>query len=334
MRICADCFQDEEIRKFIEDSSTSIAKCDCCGKDNIAVIDLDELSDFLIEFLNLFVEVEYGRELIPMIQEDWNIFSSDICAYRILSEVAHNGHLSFLLDGKFLYNLEIQECFAAWERLKSEVQERKRYFSDISSFNWEVYIKSNAKILKGDLLYRARITPNGQAVLSENEMGCPPKKWATAGRANPLGIPYLYLCKDIETTFYEIRAVYLDRISVGTFEIVNDLNIVDFSSKISLFFAYTDSDSNNTLSDIIKRKIIFDKISADLSKPLRRFDTEIEYVPTQLICEYCKENGADGIQFNSSLRQGGINVVLFNPADAKCVGVSGKEIKRVVIEGE
>jgi RES domain. len=57
-------------------------------------------------------------------------------------------------------------------------------------------------------------------------------------------------------------------------------------------------------------------------KPLRRFDTEIEYVPTQLICEYCKQNGADGIQFNSSLHQGGVNVVLFNPSDAQCVGVS------------
>ena len=334
MKICASCFKDEEIRRFIENSSTFTVKCDCCGRDNTAVIDLNELSDFFVEFLDLFVKVENGRELISIIQHDWDIFSSDSCAYRILSEVAHNGHSSFSLDDRFAYNDDIQECFSVWEKLKSEVQERKRYFSNISSFNWEVYIKSNAKLSKGDVLYRARITPKGQIVLSEKEMGCPPKELATAGRANPLGIPYLYLCKDTETTFYEIRAVYLDKVSVGEFEIVNDLNIVDFSSKINLFFAYTDSDSNSSLSDIIKRKIIFDKISADLSKPLRRFDTEIEYVPTQLICEYCKENGADGIQFNSSLHQGGVNVVLFNPSDAKCVGVCKKEIKRVVIEGE
>lgn len=95
--------------------------------------------------------------------------------------------------------------------------------------------------------------------------------------------------------------MYLDRLSVGTFEITHDLNVVDFSSKINLFYTYTDSETNESLVDTIKRKIILDRISSDLSKPLHRFDSEIEYVSTQLICEYCRLNGADGIQFNSSL---------------------------------
>lgn len=119
---------------------------------------------------------------------------------------------------------------------------------------------------------------------------------------------------------------------IGKFTVRRDLNIVDFSNKISLFFTYTDSESNFSLVDIAKRKILFDKISADLSKPLRRFDTEIEYVPTQLICEYCKQNGADGIRFNSSLHQGGTNVVLFNSLDATCTSVLHHEIKSVIIE--
>lgn len=165
-------------------------------------------------------------------------------------------------------------------------------------------------------------------------MGCPPKERATAGRANPLGIPYLYLCNKIETTFYEVRAVYLDRISVGKFTILRDLDIVDFSNKISLFYTYSDSESNISLLDIVKRKILFEKISTDLSKPLRRFDTEIEYVPTQLICEYCKQNGADGIRFNSSLHQEGANIVLFNSSDAICTSVLSREIKNVIIESK
>lgn len=164
------------------------------------------------------------------------------------------------------------------------------------------------------------------------EMGCPPKERATPGRANPLGIPYLYLCNKVETTYYEVRAVYLDRISIGRFRILRDLNIVDFSNKINLFYAYSGAESNEDLQEIVKRKILFDKISTDLSKPLRRFDTEIEYVPTQLICEYCKQNGADGIRFNSSLHQGGTNVVLFNSVDAKCTRVLTHEIKNVKIE--
>lgn len=333
MKICANCFVDEEIKKFISTSTVGIATCDCCGSDNVEVIDLSELSDFFIELLRLFVKHDTGNHLVSIIQNDWGLFQTEECACTILSYIISHGIFDFSINDKVAYNSEIQECFSAWNNLKLEVQEKRRYFSDISSFNWEVYIKSNAKILKGSTLYRARITPYGITMLNESEMGCPPKERATAGRANPLGIPYLYLCKNIETTFYEVRAVYLDKVSVGEFEIIHDLNIVDFSSRINLFYTYTDSDTNENLPDTVKRKIILDKISHDLSKPLRRFDTEIEYVPTQLICEYCKQNGADGIQFNSSLHQGGVNVVLFNPSDAKCVGVSSWEIKKVIIEG-
>ena len=268
--------------------------------------------------------------------DQWNIFSSPSCAQYILSEVLKHEDIAISIQDKVIYNAEVQEGALAWKKLKAEVQEEKRYFSNLDSFNWEIYIKSNAQIKKDTYLYRARIIPNKRKKLKAKDMGCPPKELATAGRANPIGIPYLYLylCHEIETTFYEVRAVYLDKISVGKFKVLRDLNIVDFNNKFNLFYTYTNSESNVSLSDIVKRKILFDQISADLSKPLRRFDTEIEYVPTQLICEYCKLNGADGIRFQSSLHQGGNNVVLFHDTDVQCVSVSNKEIKNVTIEGK
>lgn len=82
-------------------------------------------------------------------------------------------------------------------------------------------------------------------------MGCPEKGKATAGRANPLGIPYLYLCKDEKTTYYEVRSVYLDKLSIGKFKIQRDLRIVDFNSKSSLFLSF---DGTNTLSDTVVKK--------------------------------------------------------------------------------
>ena len=50
-------------------------------------------------------------------------------------------------------------------------------------------------------------------------MGCPPNKLTSSGRANPQGIPYLYLSKTPETTLYETRASYLDELSIGKFKI-------------------------------------------------------------------------------------------------------------------
>lgn len=201
MKICAQCFEDEEIRKFISASSSITATCDCCSLENVKVVDLNELSDFFIELLHLFVKDNTGNDLIPIIQNDWRIFQKESYAYSILSYIMSHENFDFSIDDKVAYNSEIQECFSVWDNLKLEVQEKKRYFSDISTFNWEVYIKSNAKISKGNIFYRARITPNGRTILDKNEMGCPPKELATAGRANPLGIPYLYLVKILKQHF-------------------------------------------------------------------------------------------------------------------------------------
>lgn len=231
------------------------------------------------------------------------------------------------------YIQEVKDCLKVWDELKKEVQTEKRYFSNVGAFDWSAYIKSNVKINKGTVYYRSRVTPAGLKNLKPKDMGCPPASKATAGRANPIGIPYLYLCDNIDTTFYEVRAVYLDRISVGRFIIQRDLNLVNFSAETNLFYAFN-SENNDSLIEVIKHKILFKKISADLSKPQRRYDTEIEYVPTQLICEYCKHIGADGIMFKSSLDQSGTNIVLFNNDDAKCTKVYLKEINKVIIKGE
>ena len=73
-------------------------------------------------------------------------------------------------------------------------------------------------------------------------------------------------------------------------------------------------------------------ISIDLSKPIRRYDSEIEYIPTQFICEYIRYiSDADGILFNSSLHNGGKNIVLFNQDKVECVKVDMYRVSEVDI---
>ena len=50
----------------------------------------------------------------------------------------------------------------------------------------------------------------------------------------------------------------------------------------------------------------------DLKKPLRRQDTELEYLPTQYLCELIKSLGYDGVEYSSSMNPDGFNVALFN----------------------
>ena len=332
MKICANCFNDIEIKESVEGMSRENGICECCGAEG-NVVDISEVEDFFCELLGLFEKDDNGRPVSVIIEQEWNIFASIAISNKILEDILNRNKFAYSINDNVSYIQDVKECLNVWDELKKEVQTEKRYFSNVGAFDWSAYIKSNVKIDKDTVYYRSRVTPADKESLSPEDMGCPPAEKATAGRANPIGIPYLYLCDNIDTTFYEIRAVYLDRISVGRFVTQRDLNLVNFSTNTNLFYAFN-SDNNISLIDVIKHKILFKKISADLSKPLRRYDTEIEYVPTQLICEYCKHNGADGIMFKSSLHQSGTNIVLFNKDDAKCTEVLVKEIRSITITGE
>ena len=60
---------------------------------------------------------------------------------------------------------------------------------------------------------------------------------------------------------------------------------------------------------------------------MRRYDTEVEYIPTQFICEYVKViTGANGIRFNSSLHPEGKNIVIFDQELVECKEVVLKKI--------
>lgn len=84
------------------------------------------------------------------------------------------------------------------------------------------------------------------------------------------------------------------------------------------------------VKEAIQGKLLKDRISRDLSKPMRRYDSELEYIPTQFICEYIKVfTGAKGIRFRSSLHEQGNNIVFFEPELMECKSVKKVKIKNL-----
>ena len=327
MQICDYCFNDVEMQLAVRNESASIGICEACGQKS-SVVDISFFSDFFDEVLSLFEPSEDGIDILSILQRDWNLFVNDGVGRVIVKYFIDQLGAGYSIDEKVDYNSIIKDNVQIWDDLKGKVKEESRFFTSLASFDDLQLIKYNYTILVGTQLYRARVIPSDKEKLEIEEMGCPPAKITPAGRANPLGIPYLYLCQKEETCYYEVRAIYLDRLSIGTFNVTKELKILDFTRKMSLYVANTMS--SNLATEISKFKLI-QRISDDLSKPLRRFDTELEYVPTQLICEFCKLNEIDGIRFNSSLHVGGVNIVLFDSACAECVSVKKVEIKHVTI---
>lgn len=297
--------------------------------DNDASIDLSFFNVFFWELLFQFEKNPSGRPAYEIIQNDWHLFSDIETAREAIHSIMVPGVLSYEFDDLVDYSSDIKNKVESWSRLKEDVRRQRRFLADYDEFSQYAYLTADAELKKGDRLYRARINPKRVVRYKMKEMGCPPPEMAVAGRANPVGISYLYLSADEMTTYYEVRASYLDRISIGTFRIERDLKIVDFDTKVSLYLAYTDGDG---VKNAIIGKLILDEISHDMSRPMRRFDSDQEYIPTQMICEYCKLIiGADGVSFKSSVHDSGRNYVIFDKNNARCIKVINREISSVVI---
>ena len=331
MYISKDCFLDEELRSEINANAVIDGVCEVCGEEG-KLMNFSEFHGFFVALLSLFSSTdESNKTIVDVIQDEWHPFKDNDVAKALLADVIAKNDCGYSIDSFVNYTDEIRERCAVWDRLKTSVKENSRFFTNMDEFAQYNYLTTGKSLHIGQKLYRSRITPIGQKKIKCDKMGCPPKALATAGRANPIGIPYLYLSDSAKTTYFEVRAVYLDRLSVGTFRIERELELVDFIYDVNLFLAYNDG-AASLKETIIKKKII-DAISEDLSKPLRRYDSELEYVPTQLICEYCKRIvGADGISFESSLHKGGRNYVLFDESVTKCIRVDSHEITRIDID--
>ena len=334
MKVCSSCFSDVELRSFIS-TRNEIGNCVICSATSQHLIDIKELCEFFEELIGNFQLVENGTPLYSKIQSDWSFFSSNEVANKILKHVIPQIHRTEITssDDQVEYSDDILTNFGHWETLKDELKWKNRFVIDLKyleNLGWDSFFNIQFDLKKNMKFFRARIHhTSGTKKYKCKEMGCPPRDITIGGRANPLGIPYLYLSEDKNTTLYEVRASYLDELSLGTFQLQKDnpsVKIVDFTENTSL---YQPDDIKKT----IQGKLLRDRISKDLSKPMRRYDSELEYIPTQFICEYIKNfTGAKGIRFRSALHEQGNNIVFFEPKLMECKAVRKVKITSINLD--
>ena len=137
----------------------------------------------------------------------------------------------------------------------------------------------------------------------------------TAGRANPEFIRYLYLCEDEETPIYEIKPSIKQNVSLAKLKLNRDIKVYDLTL-------------NHTINgdEIVG---FFQFIGEKFSMP--NYNNLAKYIPTQLITEKIKNLGFAGIRFNSSLNDGGKNVVLFDVDDCEVISTSLKQVNSIKI---
>ena len=124
-----------------------------------------------------------------------------------------------------------------------------------------------------------------------------------AGRVNLSGMAYLYLAEEEYTACAEIKPLNETLISLATFELKKDVSVIDLKTDTSYsefleLAEKTHVDMKELLTWIMRRFCIPVKDSED-------------YYITQVISDYIRRAGYDGIRFQSAM-SGGTNVTLFN----------------------
>ncbi|MDA3892260.1 MAG: RES family NAD+ phosphorylase [Salinivirgaceae bacterium] len=329
MHTCPNCFKDLELIKYIESNSIVTGNCDFCGTKSALLLEIVELLDFFEDFFNVFEADTKGINMVDIIHNDWHLFKNKTVTKKFIQG------LSLLIDYpydhqknrivKVKYVPEITDNVSYWTIFKDEIKWQQRFvlpLENLKELGWDNFFNDKVEYKDNVSLFRARIHhKENQLAFGYNEMGCPEKESANGGRANPQGIPYLYLSKELETTFYETRVLFKDEVSVGEFKVINGeyVYLVDFTEEASAFQGFNSPDS---LVRYTQKILLKQEISKDLSKPIRRYDSEIEYIPTQFICEFIRYmSKVDGIIFNSSLHANGKNIVLFNFEKVSCISV-------------
>lgn len=226
---CAECFGDHGLRRSVIPSRTEVhGKCDFCKATDVDLVAPNELSAEF-EMLTSIYEIDPdGRLLVEWLKDDWSLFPKlDIAnAKSLLAEVMDDGDI---VRKTFTPSLAFKsEGLVAWNTLRDELMYKNRYFLDEALDKDRLgELLSHLTISElPEIWYRARITVSDIGYTID-QMGAPPRELASHGRANPSGIPYLYLGSAPDTAIAEIRPHTGETASVAQFTLQGAITVVD-----------------------------------------------------------------------------------------------------------
>lgn len=354
MFCCSNCFADAEIKAIINgnDGNKKRGDCDFCGKHNVPVYEIGkdttiaELLDGLLDIYSPVSELPDGfpRDKTDLIKNilynNWNIFSvkPDII-YRLITKICSSRYedqpelfdspvgikqsqdRDYLEENSILKN----NC---WSDFVEGIKRKKRFHSDyINTDRLFTFLRCAVKThRKGETLFRSRICHDEKGY-RRTEMGPPPDDKARGGRVNPVGISILYLADERETTLYEIRAGVYDYVTVGSFKLLKDIEVINLAN-IDCISPFIGIDYGFDLTQYAVNIEHLKMIAQEIAKPLRN-DNALDYLPTQYISDFIRSKGYDGIEYGSTMRKQGFNLAVFDPSVFKCTSTKVYDIKSI-----
>jgi len=311
---CPDCFNHDFIKEFIKANQVKTGKCSFCLSSDVPLIKPGLLSDSFQPLIDLYQVSPSGNSFVERLQEDWFVFScrlTDNKKTKLLSLIADDSAFKdMLFESRYSHS---STFLSGWEEFKLELQHENRFFPKKAIDTEQIKELIDYLLLENKnnpkFIYRARKNRENKEY-SITEMGKPPIEKASDGRANPKGISYFYGASDEKTAIAETRPYKSEIISVCKFRFKGQIKLVDLRSPL-LSISPFEMDDDGLVMLHNEHMPFLKHLSLSLSIPVLPYNKDLEYLPTQYLCELIKNKGFDGIVFKSSLGAGD-NYVIFH----------------------
>ncbi|SIS19385.1 RES domain-containing protein [Microbacterium sp. RURRCA19A] len=282
--------------------------------------------------LSIYEPDANGRPLPALLRGDWRLFTGSVmredpAVKELLADILDDGEVV-----RKLYAPSEKDkgtSLAHWDDLRVEMMHGNRWFLKQNIDYDRLRELLNYLIVDPTTLsstwHRARIISDDPYPL--DKMGAPPLKKAGHGRANPAGIPYLYLGSTPATAVSEVRPHTGDVACVADFAVptMKSVDLRDPRARISPF-ELNDDEVGQMHADLP----LLERLGEELTRPVLPQGAPFEYVPSQHLCEFIKSCGFDGVVYRSSVSDG-INVALFHPDQATPLRVSQYDVAKVEV---
>lgn len=322
MHCCTNCFTDNFLVELIERNG-AIGDCNYCFSQNVFRVNPSILTPHFEELMASCFEIaeppsdSEGSSCYDSLQSRAHIFSIDAGdSLRLLENIV----CERTMNAHHICRANENGQEILWSEFKKEIMHKNRFFpgssfaeevinseSDGKSVFFGILEQLSMTISPSLTLFRGRISDSN---LEIDDMGAPPPALAKGGRANPRGIPYLYLTDSNSLALSEVRPTIGQCVYVSEGNPKSDLKVLDLTNPrlLSSPFYYEETE----LKIFLEQLKLLGIFSSDLKRPIRPNIADLEYIPTQFICEYIKSAGQySGIAFNSSFGIG-TNYVIFD----------------------
>jgi len=362
--ICPDCVDDDYLKAVVKDVAVSAQECSFCGAAPAAEFDVF-MKALMVGVTNMFVQAddagtpwesgyvfetyqpyEIANEFIWVAVED----HADEVVEEIREHLADKTYASrWWIEPDRAYS-------SAWQEFREQILHRTRFVFWASKDNADQHVGAGevpvARVLNaiGELLIKFDLITTipagtslrrarGHARKQDSEgwgaadLGTNvPKSSTGSTRMSPSGIPLFYGADDIDTALVEVASADSSEFfTAGQFVTTVPMTVVDLTSVPAVPSIF-----DPKLGRWERELIFLNDLVKELSQPIDTARSHLDYVPTQVFCEYFlrafDEADISGLAWKSAAAASGGRCVALDVTHQDCVDVADGAADRPQLE--